>query len=57
MSDDLEITTDQGVLRMTMDRPASLNAMTAAMSDRIAEELERAVGSRRRTRRPAGRGR
>jgi enoyl-CoA hydratase len=43
MSDDLEITTDQGVLRMTMDRPALLNAITADMSDRIAEELERAV--------------
>jgi enoyl-CoA hydratase len=45
MTDDLQITTDDGVLRMTMERPESLNAITAQMSDRIAEELE-AAGSR-----------
>ena len=42
MTDDLQITTDDGVLRMTMERPESLNAITAEMSDRIAEELETA---------------
>jgi enoyl-CoA hydratase len=42
MTDDLQITVDDGVLRMTMDRPESLNAITAEMSDRIAEELEAA---------------
>ncbi len=45
MTDDLQITIDDGVLRMTMERPESLNAITAQMSDRIAEELE-AAGSR-----------
>ncbi len=43
MTDDLRITTDDGVLRMTMHRPESLNAITAEMSDRIAEELEAAA--------------
>lgn len=44
MTDDLRITTDDGVLRMTMHRPQSLNAITAEMSDLIAEELEAAAG-------------
>src|SRR6478609_9018727 len=39
----LEIAYDGPVLRITMDRPAQLNAMTAAMSDRIAAELEGAA--------------
>ncbi len=39
----LEIAYDGPVLRITMDRPAQLNAMTAAMSDRIADELEGAA--------------
>ena len=44
MTDDLRITTEDGVLRLTMQRPDTLNAITAQMSDRIAEELEAAVG-------------
>jgi enoyl-CoA hydratase len=43
MTDDVRITIDDGVLGMTMHRPESLNAITAEMSDRIAEELEAAV--------------
>ncbi len=39
----LDIRYDDGVLRITLDRPAALNAMTAAMSDRIAAELEGAA--------------
>ena len=39
----LDIRTGAGVLRLTMDRPERLNAMTAAMSDRIAAELEGAA--------------
>src|SRR6478609_4992090 len=39
----LDIAHVDGVLRITMDRPAQLNAMTAAMSDRIASELEGAA--------------
>lgn len=39
----LDIRTGAGVLRLTMDRPASLNAMTPAMSDRLAAELEGAA--------------
>ena len=39
----LEIRTEAGVLRLTMDRPERLNAMTAAMSDRVAAELEGAA--------------
>jgi enoyl-CoA hydratase len=44
MTDDLHITTEDGVLRLTMQRPETLNAITAEMSDRIAEELEGATG-------------
>ncbi|MGN6576189.1 MAG: enoyl-CoA hydratase-related protein [Nocardioides sp.] len=39
----LDIRTEDGVLRLTMDRPRQMNAMTAAMADRLAEELERAT--------------
>ncbi|MEO5710896.1 MAG: enoyl-CoA hydratase [Nocardioidaceae bacterium] len=42
-TDGLEIAYDDGVLRITMDRPAQLNAMTPVMSDRIAYELEGAA--------------
>ena len=36
----LDIRFDDGVLRLTMDRPEHLNALTAEMADRVAEELE-----------------
>lgn len=39
----LEIRAEAGVLRLTLNRPAQLNALTAAMSDRIAVELEGAA--------------
>jgi len=39
----LDISTGAGVLRLTMNRPDRLNAMTAAMSDRLAAELEGAA--------------
>ncbi|HEX5986858.1 MAG TPA: enoyl-CoA hydratase-related protein, partial [Nocardioides sp.] len=42
MTDGLRITTSDGVLRLTMDRPGHLNALTGDMADRIAEEVERA---------------
>ncbi len=42
-SEGLDIRTGDGVLRLTMDRPEHLNAMTPAMADRVAEELERAA--------------
>ncbi len=42
-TDGLDITLADGVLRITMNRPAQLNAMTAAMSDRIASEFEGAA--------------
>lgn len=40
MTDGLEIVYDDGVLRVTMNRPERLNALTAQMADRLAEELE-----------------
>lgn len=43
MSDDLEIAHVDGVLTMTMNRPARLNALTPEMSDTIASELEAAA--------------
>ncbi len=39
----LDVTCAGGVLRLTLDRPAQLNALTAEMSDRIAAELEGAA--------------
>jgi enoyl-CoA hydratase len=39
----LDVRTESGVLRLTMDRPQQLNALTAEMSDRLAEELESAT--------------
>ena len=41
--DELDIRYDDGVLRLTMNRPDRRNAMTAALSDRLAEELEGAA--------------
>jgi enoyl-CoA hydratase len=43
MEDDLEIRYDGGVLRLTMNRPDRLNAMTASLSDRLARELQEAA--------------
>lgn len=43
MSDDLEIVHAGGVLTMTMNRPAQLNALTPEMSGTIAAELEGAA--------------
>jgi enoyl-CoA hydratase len=40
---DLEVITTDGVLRLTMNRPEHLNAMTDAMSDALAHELEQAA--------------
>ena len=40
---DLVVTVHDGVLRLTMNRPASLNAMTDAMSDALSIALEGAV--------------
>ncbi|MGN6128808.1 MAG: enoyl-CoA hydratase-related protein [Nocardioidaceae bacterium] len=37
---DLDISFDSGVLRLVMNRPERLNAMSAEMADRLAEELE-----------------
>lgn len=42
MTEGLRITTEAGVLRITMDRPGNLNALTADMADRLAQEIERA---------------
>ena len=39
----LDIRTEAGVLRLTMNRPERLNALTAAMSDQVAAELEGAA--------------
>ncbi|HEU4512958.1 MAG TPA: enoyl-CoA hydratase-related protein [Nocardioidaceae bacterium] len=41
MTEGLRITTEAGVLRVTMDRPGHLNALTGDMADRLAEEIER----------------
>lgn len=43
MEDELEVRHDGGVLRLTMNRPAQLNAMTPRLSDRLADELEGAT--------------
>ena len=41
---DLDITLERGVLRLVLNRPEHLNAMTAEMADRLADELEAAQG-------------
>ena len=41
MTDGLETTTGDGVLRIILDRPGHLNALTGEMADRLAEEIER----------------
>lgn len=43
MTEGLRITTEAGALRITMDRPGHLNALTADMADRVAEEVEHAA--------------
>lgn len=43
MSDGLDIDLQNGVLRVTFDRPDRLNAMTGAMADRLADTLEQAA--------------
>jgi enoyl-CoA hydratase len=43
MTDGLDISLDDGVLRLTLNRPAQLNAMTGEMADEIAETLEQAA--------------
>lgn len=43
MTEGLRITTEAGALRITLDRPGHLNALTADMADRVAEEVERAA--------------
>lgn len=40
---DLRVQVDGGVLRLTLDRPEVLNALSAAMADRVAELVEAAV--------------
>jgi enoyl-CoA hydratase len=40
--DDLHVTLAGGVLRLTLDRPERLNALSPAMADALADELERA---------------
>lgn len=44
MNEDLDVRVDDGALWLTFNRPAQLNALTAEMSDRVAEELEAAAG-------------
>jgi enoyl-CoA hydratase len=44
MDDELLVERRAGVLRLTMNRPARLNAMTPLMTDRLAEEVEAAAG-------------
>ena len=44
METDLDVSFAGGVLRITMNRPATLNALTPAMSDGIAAALEGAAG-------------
>lgn len=43
MSDALQITRDGAVLRLVMNRPETLNALTPAMVDSLAHECEQAV--------------
>ena len=43
MSDDLLVSREEGVLRLTLNRPAQLNALTGEMTDSVAELLEGAA--------------
>jgi enoyl-CoA hydratase/carnithine racemase len=43
MTDGLNIGIDAGVLRITLDRPAHLNALSGEMADRLAEVVEQAA--------------
>lgn len=43
MTEGLDITLDVGVLRITLNRPAHLNALTGEMADEVAETLEQAA--------------
>lgn len=45
--DDLTISLDAGVLTVTLNRPESLNSLTAPMLSTFAETLERAAGGPR----------
>jgi enoyl-CoA hydratase/carnithine racemase len=42
MTEGLTIERADGVLRIALDRPDVLNALSAEMADRIAEEIEQA---------------
>lgn len=42
MTEGMSVTTGSGALRITFDRPDRLNAFTAEMADRLAEEVEQA---------------
>ena len=43
MTEGLSIRTESGALSITLDRPEQLNALTADMADRVAEEIEEAA--------------
>ena len=43
MTDGLDVSVQEGALWLTLDRPEQLNALTAAMADRLAGELESAA--------------
>lgn len=43
MTEGMTITAEGGALWLTLDRPAQLNALSADMADRVAEEFERAA--------------
>lgn len=43
MTDPMSVTTDGGVLRLVLERPGRMNALTADMTDRLADEIEQAA--------------
>ena len=43
MTEGLDVSTRDGALRITLDRPERLNALTADMADRLAQEVEEAT--------------
>ncbi|MGZ4443683.1 MAG: enoyl-CoA hydratase-related protein, partial [Nocardioidaceae bacterium] len=43
MTDGLDVTLSDGELRLTLNRPAQLNAVSAEMADELAATLERAA--------------